>query len=67
MEKSAVLEAVKTAFALPVIPKTGPCGGCGRVYVVVTSDRPTINAVAAAAKKLGLIFQRKAHYCDRME
>jgi len=62
MEKSSVVEAVTVAFGLQVAPKQGAFGGCGRVYVCVSGDKATINAVAAAAKKLGLIFQRKAHY-----
>ena len=65
MEKAKVLEAVKTAFAVPYTPKAGPCGGCGRVYVAVSGERETINAVAAAARKLGLRFERKTYYGTR--
>lgn len=60
MSKQAVLEAVQAAFAVAVQPKTGAFGGCGRVYVCVPKEHAT--AVAAAAKKLGVIFQRKGHY-----
>lgn len=62
LSKAEVIKAVEAAFALRPAPKTGAFGGCGRVYVVVSGDRATINAVAAAAKKLGVIFQRKAYY-----
>lgn len=59
-----VLEILKAAMAVPATPKTGPFGGCGRVYVTLSmgKDRKLVNAVAAAAKELGLIFQREAYY-----
>lgn len=62
MTKEQILAALTSAFAVSPPAKIGPTGGCGRVYVSVTGDRATINGVAAAAKKLGIIFQRKAHY-----
>jgi hypothetical protein len=62
MEKSQVFEVVKSAFEMKVAPKQGAFGGCGRVYISVCGDRAVINAVSAAAKKLGIIFQRKAAY-----
>jgi hypothetical protein len=60
MEKAAVLEAVKAAFEAPVGPAKPACG-CGRAYVCVSGDRATVNAVAAAAKKVGVTFLRKAY------
>lgn len=59
--KSKILEAVKAANAAPFSVGSGPSGGCGRAYVVLTADRATVNAVAAACKKLGLMFLRKAY------
>lgn len=35
--------------------------GCGRIYVVIT-DKDHVKGIAAAAKKLGRIFQRNAYY-----
>ena len=58
MDKATVFEVVKAAFAMQVTP--APASGCGRVYVSVPKEHAT--AVAAAAKKLGIIFQRKAYY-----
>lgn len=60
--KANVLEALTAAWSAPYTKKTGAFGGCGRVYVSVSGEREFVNAFAAAAKKLGLIFQRKAHY-----
>lgn len=63
MTKTEALEALTKAHQAPFTRKTGAFGGCGRVYVSVSGcDRATVTAIAAAAKKLGLIFQRKAHY-----
>ncbi len=60
MTKEEILAAMTTAFSIKATPNG--TSGCGRVYVVVSGDRSTINAVAAAAKKLNVIFQRRAHY-----
>lgn len=59
-EKAKVLEALTAANAAPY--EATPACGCGRAYVTVSGERDTINAVAAASKKLGLIFQRNAYY-----
>jgi hypothetical protein len=61
MDKAAVLEALKAAWAAPVVVASGPCGGCGRAYVCVSGDRATVNAFAAACRELGLMFLRKAY------
>lgn len=58
MEKAMVFEAVKKAFAAPFTPARA--SGCGRVYVTVPKEHA--KAVAEAANKLGIIFQRNAHY-----
>jgi hypothetical protein len=61
VEKKAVLEALKEAYAAPYVAMRA--SGCGRVYVLISgSDRKLMNAVSAAAKALGLIFQRNAYY-----
>jgi hypothetical protein len=60
LSKVEVLEAVKAAAQAPVGPAK-PAGGCGRAYVCVSGERPIINAVSAACKKLGLLFLRKAY------
>lgn len=59
LTKLEVLAALEAAKAAPVTP--APACGCGRAYVVVSGERPVINAVSAAAKKLGLTFLRKAY------
>lgn len=60
--KEVVFEAVKAAFAEPFVPASRGYG-CGRAYVCLSSenDRKTVNAVSAAAKKLGKLFLRKAY------
>lgn len=61
MTKIEVLEALTAAQAAPFAP--GPISGCGRAYVCITSkDRVVVNAVAAACRSLGLLFERKGHY-----
>lgn len=60
LSRETVLEAIKAAKDAPYT--VDRASGCGRVYVTVGGDRKTINAVAAACKALGLIFQRKAYY-----
>ena len=59
LSKAEVLTAVTEAFSVPF--EVSRSCGCGRAYVCVTADRATVNAVAAAAKKLGLTFLRKAY------
>jgi len=61
LTKLEVLKALETAWAAPAAPKSGPTGGCGRAYVCVSSSngREIVNAVSAAAKKLGILFLRK--------
>lgn len=65
---AAVLAEVKTSTVTPV-----RASGCGRVYVCLSGfdmtsmtsrkvDAKIVKAVAEAAKKVGMIFQRKAHY-----
>lgn len=62
--KVEALEVLTAAFEAPFTrPERGY--GCGRVYVSVSGDRPTINAVAAACRKLGKIFDRKSYYGSR--
>lgn len=64
LSKVAVFEALKSALEAPVTPGRSPACGCGRVYVVLSKapqDRPLVNAFAAAAKKLGALFLRKAY------
>lgn len=62
LSKAAVAAAFEAAFAAPVGPRERAYG-CGRVYVSFCGlTRPEVNALAAAAKKLGKIFQRKAAY-----
>mgnify|MGYP001217401264 CR=1 FL=1 len=65
MSKSALLkEAKKLEFVIgagmgaPVAVGHGM--SCARVYVVVQAEKADL--VAAAAKRFGLIFQKKAHY-----
>lgn len=60
MERKAIENAVIAAHAAPA--KAAQAFGCGRAYVCVSGDRATINAVAAACRKLGRIFQRRAYY-----
>ena len=47
------------AFSAPVVRERGI--GCGRIYVCVT-DKEQAKEVGKAAKALGKIFQKKAHY-----
>ena len=63
MTKEKITEALRTAWLAPVVPKAGPTGGCGRAYVCVSRaiGRAGVNAVAAACKKLGIMFLRKAY------
>jgi|SRR5579859_2646184 len=62
MDKTRVFDLLVAAFAAPyVVPARG--FGCGRAYVCLGKlDPKTASAVAAACKKLGKIFQRKAYY-----
>lgn len=62
--KSLTKAEVEAAFdvACNAPSGTGP-SGCARIYVCIYGvDAKTMNLVAATCKKLGLIFQRKAHY-----
>jgi hypothetical protein len=59
LTKVEVLAALEAAWKVPAVVKSGPTGGCGRAYVCVSADRVTVNAVAAACRKLGLTFLRK--------
>lgn len=65
MTKTEILEALTIAKSLTPPAKTGAFGGCGRVYVSVSGERATINAVSAACKKLGLVFDRRSYYGTR--
>jgi hypothetical protein len=58
MDRKEVFAAVAAAFAAPVGAPVRTCG-CGRAYVCVSADRATVNAVAAACRKLGKLFVRK--------
>lgn len=60
--KTFVLEALVAAKAAP-FTSPGRGYGCGRAYVCVSSSngRATINAVSAACKALGMIFNRKGY------
>jgi hypothetical protein len=51
------------AFASPVTPwPAGPTGGCGRAYVCLTGlDLKKKRALAAASKRLGLLYLTKAY------
>lgn len=60
LSKEAVKAALTAALAAPFTAK-GPCGGCGRAYVVLTAGRPEVNAFAAACKAAGVTFLRKAY------
>ena len=60
--KEVVFEAVKAAYEAPYeAPARGY--GCGRAYVRLSSvnSPKTVNAVSAAAKKLGKLFLRKVY------
>jgi hypothetical protein len=60
MEKKMVQSILSAAFAAPVVPVRA--SGCGRVYVSISSsDKALVNAVSAAAKAMGKIFQRKGY------
>lgn len=59
--KAEIAAKLAAAWAMPSTAKIGPCGGCGRVYVSVSGGAPIVNAVAAAAKKMGLTFLRRAY------
>jgi hypothetical protein len=59
MNKQEILSALSAAWAAPVTPQAA--SGCGRAYVCVSGDKATVTAFAAAAKKLGLLFLRKAY------
>lgn len=59
--KQIAYDAVKAASEAPYV-SPGRGYGCGRAYVSIDADKATINAIAAACSRLGLIFQRKAHY-----
>ena len=50
---------IRAAMARPFEPARA--SGCGRAYVVITADKPTVNAVSAACKAVGLMFLRKAY------
>jgi hypothetical protein len=58
LTKTEIAAALETAWKAPVGPAARSCG-CGRAYVCVSADRATVNAVAAAARKLGILFVRK--------
>jgi hypothetical protein len=57
--KTEVLEALTAALAAPYVAT--PACGCGRAYVVPTGDRAEVNAFAAACRKAGVTFYRKAY------
>ncbi len=59
MAKLDLTEVVAKAASAPFEPFRA--SGCGRAYVVITADKPTVNAVSAACKKLGLMFLKKAY------
>jgi hypothetical protein len=52
------VQVLQSAFDAPVTMERGV--GCGRIYVVV--DKEHAKGISTAAKKLGKIFQRTAHY-----
>lgn len=56
-----MLEALTAAKAGPFT--ASPACGCGRAYVCLSgsNERKEVNAFATAAKKLGLLFLRKAY------
>jgi hypothetical protein len=57
---ATILVAVKTANEAPYTVTRSY--GCGRAYVCVGSNsKKEVNAIAAACKKLGLMFLRKAY------
>lgn len=62
METNKVVTVLEDAFGATLDPARAI--GCCRVYVCLNAktDRKVVTAVAAAAKKLGKIFQRKAYY-----
>jgi hypothetical protein len=59
--KKFALEALTKALATPYT--AGRSSGCGRAYVIVTAggDKKLVNAVAAAAKTLGVLWLKKAY------
>lgn len=59
LSKVQVFEALKAANEAPYERAT--ISGCGRAYVVASGDKAEVTAFAAAAKKLGLKFMRKAY------
>ena len=59
MDKESVLKVLAAAWSAPYEPARS--SGCGRAYVCVSGDRATVHAVSAAAKKLGILFLRKAY------
>jgi hypothetical protein len=59
MASSLVTKALEEVWSLPAEP-IGSCG-CGRAYVVFSEPKGVVNAVAAAAKSLGLLFLRTAY------
>jgi len=72
--KRDYLAILTEAFAAPVVVERP--SGCGRVYVVLGASwdaseeakaqaKADAKGIAAAAKKLGKIWQAKSHYGDR--
>ena len=61
MDKKAIKQAITDALALSRTAERGKLSGCGRVYIAVSGDKATINAVSAACKKASLMFLRKAY------
>src|SRR5574338_118260 len=64
--KRVAYDALQAANAAP-FSSDGPACGCGRAYVVLSSEntRETVNAVSAMCKKLGLMFLRRAYGVGR--
>lgn len=61
MKSKEELEAILSRAALAPY-KPARASGCGRAYVAVSGlDRNELRALGAAAKKVGLMFLRKAY------
>jgi len=63
LDQKQVYEILKAANEAPVSPPAR-ISGCGRAYVCVMAggDKELLRYVAAACKKLGLLFERTGHY-----
>lgn len=57
--QAQIEEALRNVLATPVRPERGI--GCGRIYVAI-SDKDQAKMVGKAAKKLGMIWDKKSHY-----